>query len=161
MVWQRGPRPIALANLFFEPDLTTRLVGRTIGWSVVREEVRRLYRPREPLSCDRVGLAVLGGRVAYRIELSPECEEHLRALTARDRSIVLDALEGHLAHQPTVETRHRKLMRPNPIAPWELRLGDLRVYYDVEDAPEPLVHVRAVGVKHHNELRIAGRTFTL
>ncbi len=99
--------------------------------------------------------------MAYRIELSPECEEHLRALTARNREIVLDALEEHLAHEPAVETRHRKLMRPNPLAPWELRLGDLRVYYDVDDSPEPVVRVRAVGVKHHNELRISGRKFTL
>jgi hypothetical protein len=31
-----------------------------------------------------------------------------------------------------------------------------RLYYDVEDGPEPFVHVRAVGIKDHNELRIGG-----
>ena len=99
--------------------------------------------------------------MTYRIVFSPESEDHLLALTAHDRVIVLDAVEEQLAHQPTMETRKRKLLRPNPLAPWELRIGNLRVYYDVEDDPEPVVHVRAVGVKDHNVLRIGGRTFSL
>ena len=52
-------------------------------------------------------------------------------------------------------------MRPNPIAPWELRIGDLRVYYDVEDEPEPVVCVRAVGVKDRNTVRIGGKVIEL
>jgi mRNA-degrading endonuclease RelE of RelBE toxin-antitoxin system len=97
--------------------------------------------------------------VPYRIEYSPECEDLLRAMTARDRAIVLDAVDQQLAHQPTVETRNRKLMRPNPVAPWELRIGDLRVYYDVSDSPEPVVLLLAVGVKVHNIVRIGRSTF--
>ena len=27
-------------------------------------------------------------------------------------------------------------LRPNPVAPWELRLGDLRVYFEVEERPK-------------------------
>jgi hypothetical protein len=49
--------------------------------------------------------------VIYRIEYSPESEDHLLALTARGRMIVLDAVEEQLAHQPTVEARHCKLLR--------------------------------------------------
>ena len=45
-------------------------------------------------------------------------------------------------------------MRPNPIAPWELRVGNLRVYYDVEEGPEPVVNIRAVGLKERNRIRI-------
>ncbi len=45
-------------------------------------------------------------------------------------------------------------MRPNPVAPWELRVGTLRVYYDVVDDPEPVVYIRAVGVKERNRIRI-------
>jgi mRNA-degrading endonuclease RelE of RelBE toxin-antitoxin system len=99
--------------------------------------------------------------VAYRIEYSPESQDHFRALTARDRAVVLDAVVEQLAHQPTMETRHRKQMRPNPLAPWELRIGDLRVYYDVEDDPEPIVHIRAVGSKEHGVLRIGGKEFQI
>lgn len=52
-------------------------------------------------------------------------------------------------------------MRPNPLAPWELRIGDLRVYYDVEEGPEPKVLIRAVGIKERNRVRIGGKEFEL
>jgi len=35
-------------------------------------------------------------------------------------------------------------MRPNPLAPWELRIGPLRVFYEVQDEPEQIVFIRAV-----------------
>src|SRR5262245_17065861 len=63
--------------------------------------------------------------VAYTIEYSPETDGHLRVLTARQRTLVFDTVDRQLAHQPTVETRNRKPMRPNPVAPWELRIGKL------------------------------------
>jgi len=44
-------------------------------------------------------------------------------------------------------------MRPNPVAPWELRVGDLRVYYEVH-AAETVVRILAVGVKERNVVRI-------
>jgi len=44
-------------------------------------------------------------------------------------------------------------MRPN-LAPWELRLGNLRVYFDVVIDPEPVVVVLAVGVKERNAVRV-------
>ena len=90
----------------------------------------------------------------YRVEYSPDAENHLRALTARQQRVVLDAVDEQLVHQPTTETRNRKPMRPNPVAPWELRIGDLRVYYDAETDPDPSVYIRAVGVKLRNRVRI-------
>ena len=60
-----------------------------------------------------------------------------------------------------METRNRKLMRPNPLAPWELRIGSLRVYYDVEEEPEPLVSIRAVGIKDRNRVRIGKEVIEL
>lgn len=45
-------------------------------------------------------------------------------------------------------------MRPNFLALWELRIGNLRVYYDIEESPEAVVLVRAVGVKVRNRVRI-------
>ena len=97
----------------------------------------------------------------YRIEYSPDAEDHFRALTARQQAIVLDAVDKQLAHQPGVETRNRKPMRPNPVAPWELRIGDLRVYYDVEEEPEPSVLIRAVGIKLRNRVRIGNEVIEL
>ena len=41
----------------------------------------------------------------------------------------------HAAPLQASETRNRKPMRPNPIAPQELRVGQLRVYDEVSDDP--------------------------
>ena len=40
-------------------------------------------------------------------------------------------------------------------------MGDLRVYYDVDEGPESIVHVRAVGIKERNRVRIAGEIIEL
>ena len=97
----------------------------------------------------------------YRIEYSPDAEDHLRALTARQRKTVLDTVDEQLTHQPTVETKQRKPMRPNPVAPWELRIGNLRVYYDIEETQEAIVFIRAVGIKERNRLRMGGEEIEL
>jgi mRNA-degrading endonuclease RelE of RelBE toxin-antitoxin system len=97
----------------------------------------------------------------YRIDYSPDAEDHLRALTARQQSTVLDAVNAQLTHQPSVPTRNRKLMRPNRLAPWELRAGIRRVYYDLEEDPEAVVHVRAVGIKRRDRVQIGGEDFEL
>jgi len=47
-------------------------------------------------------------------------------------------------------------MRPNPLAPWELRLGDLRVYYRVIEEPKKIVEIAAVGIKQREQIWIAG-----
>jgi hypothetical protein len=52
-------------------------------------------------------------------------------------------------------------MRPNPIAPWELRIGNLRVYYDIEEEPVARVTVVAVGKKLRNRVMIGGEEVEL
>ena len=99
--------------------------------------------------------------MTYRIQYSPSAEDHLRGLTARQRSVVLETVDRQLAHQPTLETRNRKPMRPNPLAPWVLRVGGLRVYYDVEEAPQRVVRVRALGVKLRNRVRCGREEYQL
>jgi hypothetical protein len=79
----------------------------------------------------------------------------------RQQSTILDGVEKQLIHQPTVETRSRKPMRPNPVAPWEMRLGNLRVYYEVEQEPEPVVRILAVGIKERNRVRIGKEVIDL
>ena len=75
--------------------------------------------------------------------------------------IALDAVDQRLRDQPTVETKNRKPMRPNPEAPSELRIGHLRVYYDVEKEPEAVVFIRAVGIKQRNQVRIGKEVIKL
>jgi mRNA-degrading endonuclease RelE of RelBE toxin-antitoxin system len=97
----------------------------------------------------------------YRIEYSPDTEKHLRALTTRQQMIVLDSVEKQLRYQPTVETKNRKPMRPNPLAPWELRIGNLRVYYDVDEEIAHIVYIRAIGIKERNNVRIGKEVMKL
>jgi hypothetical protein len=74
---------------------------------------------------------------------------------------VLDAIDRQLGNDPLRETRHRKPLRPNPIAPWELRVGALRVFYDVATSEGKAVRILAIGKKTGNVLRIAGREIKL
>jgi mRNA-degrading endonuclease RelE of RelBE toxin-antitoxin system len=99
--------------------------------------------------------------LSYRITFAEEAVEHLRLLTSRDREIVLDGIERHLTTEPLRETKNRKRMRPNPLAPWELRLGVLRVYFDVEREPVPLVSILAIGRKEREAVSIAGKVMSL
>jgi mRNA-degrading endonuclease RelE of RelBE toxin-antitoxin system len=96
----------------------------------------------------------------YEIGFSRDAERQLGGLHARDRNIILDAVEEQLTRQPGVPTRHRKLLRENPLADWELRVGEYRVFYDIDDEPGT-VTILAIGVKSHNTLRIEGKEFEL
>jgi mRNA-degrading endonuclease RelE of RelBE toxin-antitoxin system len=97
----------------------------------------------------------------YVIVLSRESREHLRALTARQRATVLNAIEAHLLHQPGVQTRNRKPMIENPLGPWVLRVGEMRVYYELEDEPQPTVTILAIGRKDRNFLLAGDQVFDL
>jgi mRNA-degrading endonuclease RelE of RelBE toxin-antitoxin system len=95
--------------------------------------------------------------VAYRIRFAESAEEHFAQLTARQQAIVLDAAKVQLRYEPLRETRNRKPLRPNPLAPWELRVGSLRVFYEVDALESDLVNVLTIGVKRGNRLIVAGK----
>jgi mRNA-degrading endonuclease RelE of RelBE toxin-antitoxin system len=88
----------------------------------------------------------------FSILVTTGAETDLRDLPARDRKTIVDAIESRLTVGPDVPTRNRKplaALRPpwtglDPV--WELRVGEFRVFYDV-DAEESCVYVRAVGRK--------------
>jgi mRNA-degrading endonuclease RelE of RelBE toxin-antitoxin system len=106
----------------------------------------------------------------YQIEFAASVESQLEALGAHERTSTLAAIEDQLLHQPLVETRNRKLLRPNPLAPWELRVGPVRVFYEVKPTGAGqrerqdllgIVYVLAVGRKEGNVLRIGGEKVQL
>jgi mRNA-degrading endonuclease RelE of RelBE toxin-antitoxin system len=99
--------------------------------------------------------------VPYTVEFAQSVEGHFRALTARERTTVFDAIGRQLLHEPLTETRHRKPLRPNPIAPWELRVGQLRVFYEVAGAESGVVRILAVGRKRRNVLMIGDKEIRL
>ena len=108
-----------------------------------------------------VSLGNPGNCMAYKIAFADSVKAHLQVLTGMQRATVLDAIERRLTNEPLSETRNRKPLRPNPIAPWELRVGTLRVFYDVSEGQPPTVRVLAVGVKDGNVLRIGGQEIQL
>jgi len=51
-------------------------------------------------------------------------------------------------------------LMPNELAEWELRVGDCRVFYDVNEASD-IVKIVAVGYKQGNTLFIQGEEYEL
>lgn len=75
--------------------------------------------------------------------------------------MVRDGIVRHLVDQPTAETRNRRRLRPNPVAGYRLRIGNLRVYYDVLEGAEAAVLVQAIGIKVRNRVFVAGEEIEL
>ena len=68
----------------------------------------------------------------FTIELTEESLESLTFLRKHEQVVVLDAIELQLASEPVTETRNRKPLRPNELSQWELRVGHLRAFYNVD-----------------------------
>jgi mRNA-degrading endonuclease RelE of RelBE toxin-antitoxin system len=70
----------------------------------------------------------------FDIVLAPQAGEDLRALPAKWRSAVRDALETHLRHEPEKRSKSRiKRLRGVSKPQFRLRVGEVRVFYDVRD----------------------------
>ena len=68
----------------------------------------------------------------HEIVLSPEAAETYRALEARRKAEVRDAIEAHLRHDPTKVSKSRiKRLRGLSRPQFRLRVGEIRIYYDV------------------------------
>ena len=70
----------------------------------------------------------------FEIILAPEAVRAMRPLPARLRSEVRDALETHLRHEPQKVSKSRiKRLRGMRQPQFRLRVGEIRVFYDVEN----------------------------
>ena len=71
----------------------------------------------------------------YEIILSPEAHEDYQRLKAHHRAEVRDGLERYLRHEPARTSRSRiKRLRGLARPQFRLRIGDLRVFYDVSES---------------------------
>jgi mRNA-degrading endonuclease RelE of RelBE toxin-antitoxin system len=94
--------------------------------------------------------------MVYRIEICDLAESELTFIRAFDRRRIVDEMRGQLTHQPAVTARNRKRLdaavphfeHTPPV--WELRVGEYRVFYDVDEA-NLVVYVRAVRRKQQGE----------
>ena len=94
--------------------------------------------------------------MAFNISITEEANRQFRALPTRDQRILEAAILSRLQHQPTTPTKAIKRLRPNPLAEFELRAGDLRALYNVEGDE---VVVLIVGRKVGNKLIVEGEEF--
>ena len=85
----------------------------------------------------------------YRIEYAEGVADDLANLRAYKRKHILDRLEKQLKNEPAKRTKNRKPL-PGLIPPWEylepvweLRIGEYRVFYDVDEGVS-LVMIRAI-----------------
>jgi mRNA interferase RelE/StbE len=84
-------------------------------------------------------------RMRFEIVLAPEAVEDLKGLKAKLRSEVRRALETYLRHQPKKPSRRRiKRLRGVSRPEFRLRVGEVRVFYDVS---EGTVEVLAIVAK--------------
>lgn len=67
----------------------------------------------------------------YEIIYTLEAEEDLALFRRFEQQQILDGVDEMLLHEPDVETKNRKRLRPKSITEWELRLSKFRVFYDV------------------------------
>lgn len=94
--------------------------------------------------------------MVYRIAITDEAEVQWKALPVREQRTVEAAVHARLRDQPTTPTKAIKRLRTNPVAEFELRVGDLRVLYDVEGEDVVLL---IVGRKVGNTLIVRGEEF--
>jgi mRNA-degrading endonuclease RelE of RelBE toxin-antitoxin system len=93
--------------------------------------------------------------MAFAIKFLGSAAAELKALRVFDQRRIAEEIEKQLRDQPAVATRNRKCLfgftpsfeHDPPI--WELRVGDFRVFYDVDE--EGQVKVRAVREKAHGQ----------
>ncbi len=85
----------------------------------------------------------------YEIVLSAEAIDDFHRLKAQLRAEVRDALEQHLRYEPTRTSKSRiKRLRGLTRPQYRLRVGDIRVFYDVsESAVEVLTIISKADAK--------------
>jgi mRNA interferase RelE/StbE len=82
--------------------------------------------------------------VAFDIMLAPQAAANLKRLSARLRSIVLQAVEIHLRYEPAKISRSRiKRLRGMRQPQYRLRVGEVRVFYDIMNSTVEILAIVA------------------
>ena len=95
---------------------------------------------------------------------SPDARRQLLQLRAFDQRRIVAAIREQLVQgDPKRETRNKFALDPPPnCADYELRIGDLRVLYRVEEQQGSMrVIVAVIGRKEPNKLIVEGEVFEL
>jgi mRNA-degrading endonuclease RelE of RelBE toxin-antitoxin system len=90
----------------------------------------------------------------YEVIFSPSAEVDLDYYEAFEQRGIVDGIKTFLVFDAHVESKRRKRLAENPLAPWELRIGDFRVFYEIEG--DAVIKIVSIGHKHHDKLFIRG-----
>jgi mRNA-degrading endonuclease RelE of RelBE toxin-antitoxin system len=92
----------------------------------------------------------------FAIRLGEDAVAEIGRLRAAERKRLLDAIERQLTHEPARASKRKKMLS-GLVPPWEqvrpvwqLRVGDLRVFYDVDES-SLIVIVQAVRRKERSK----------
>lgn len=99
--------------------------------------------------------------MAYTIDFAKTGQDVSRSL---DRRPAIHRARRHRASadERAVDGDAKPEAPPShPVAPWELRVRELRVFCEVSDGPPAVVRILAVGVKIREALRIGGEEIKL
>ena len=82
--------------------------------------------------------------MGFDVLLAPEAVDDLRVLKASVRAAVRIALETHLRHEPRKTSRSRiKRLRGLHRPQYRLRVGEVRVFYDVSGSTVEILAIVA------------------
>jgi mRNA-degrading endonuclease RelE of RelBE toxin-antitoxin system len=91
----------------------------------------------------------------YQIEYTSQAVVDLKSFKKNEQVQIVENIQIQLRYEPIIETRNRKRMRPNNTAEWELRVGEFRVLYNV-DEQVLIVEIQRVGRKQGNTFFFRG-----
>jgi mRNA interferase RelE/StbE len=69
----------------------------------------------------------------FDVGFVPSADEDLDHYETHQQRIILTAIATLLSVDAHVPSKRRKRLRSNPLAPWELRVGEFRVFYEVRE----------------------------
>jgi mRNA interferase RelE/StbE len=72
--------------------------------------------------------------MTFEIVVAPDAARVLRKLPGHERALVTETINRHLRHEPTKVSKSRiKRLRGLSQPQYRLRVGDIRVFYDVTE----------------------------
>ena len=80
----------------------------------------------------------------FDIKFTDHALDDLQTFPEAERRWILTALESELKMNAAEESQDRRRLRPDMLAEWAVRLGQVRVFYDV-DVHNRTVKIEAVG----------------
>lgn len=84
--------------------------------------------------------------MSYTINFESDAWQDLKTLRKGEQVKILKAIEIHLIHEPTRQSKSRiKQLRSGSQPPYRLRVDEFRVFYDVEQEEQKVI---VYGVVH-------------